>query len=132
MLLLLTEAELQHAVMLSPSKRPPGVNPGPSILFFLFKSPVEPSFEGWRLQERYVRAAAADTARTVLFDQLGPIPWPNGVDGRIITNRFTDANPEDLLANVSTLLTTVLKKHSTWLTCRVLLTCRCSPGPAAS
>lgn len=95
--------------MLSPSQRPPGVNPGPR------NSPVDPSLEGWcgRLQDRYVRAAAADTARTVLFDQLGPIDWPAGVDGRIITNRFTSANAEDLLAKVWSLLTTVQRKHPT-------------------
>ena len=50
------------------------------------------------MQERYVASAGSATARTVLFDELGPIDWPAGVDGRALRNRFTDANPEHLLA----------------------------------
>ncbi|BDA47788.1 probable nitronate monooxygenase [Coccomyxa sp. Obi] len=49
-------------------------------------------------KERYVASAGANTARTVLFDELGPINWPSGVDGRALRNRFSDANPEHLLA----------------------------------
>ncbi|CAL8469749.1 g9291 [Coccomyxa elongata] len=49
-------------------------------------------------KERYVASAGNNTARTVLFDELGPIDWPSGVDGRALRNRFTDANPERLLS----------------------------------
>lgn len=52
------------------------------------------------MQERYVASAGSNTARTVLFDELGPISWPSGVDGRALRNRFTDANPEHLLSKV--------------------------------
>ncbi|KAK9907469.1 hypothetical protein WJX75_004171 [Coccomyxa subellipsoidea] len=46
---------------------------------------------------RYVQSTAHDTERTVLFDVLGPVDWPRGVDGRALRNRFSDANPEQLL-----------------------------------
>lgn len=46
-------------------------------------------------------SSADDTARTVLFDALGPIEWPRGIDGRALRNRFTDANQEQLLGKAS-------------------------------
>lgn len=55
------------------------------------------------MQARYVESAAHDTERTVLFDVLGPVDWPRGVDGRALRNRFTDANPEQLLGKASLL-----------------------------
>ena len=68
-------------------------------------------------QARYVEAAAEDTARTILFDVLGPVDWPRGVDGRALRNRFSDANPEQLLGKAKT---TILD-HSHYQCCCCLL-----------
>ena len=40
---------------------------------------------------RYLSATSADFVRTRLYDDLGQIPWPVGVDGGAIGNRFTAA-----------------------------------------
>ena len=48
-------------------------------------------------QECYIAASGVQTARSRLWDDLGPLPWPAGVDGRAISNRFLEQHPlEDL------------------------------------
>ena len=41
-------------------------------------------------KQRYVAAKAADTRRTRLYDDLGSLNWPKGIDGRIIGNDFSN------------------------------------------
>ena len=40
-------------------------------------------------KQRYLAATAADTHRTRLYDDLGSVAWPAGVDSRTIGNTFS-------------------------------------------
>ncbi|CAL5229038.1 g12286 [Coccomyxa viridis] len=43
-------------------------------------------------KQRYLAAKAADTHRTRLYDDLGAVPWPAGIDGRVIGNTFSKSH----------------------------------------
>ena len=43
-------------------------------------------------KQRYLAAKAADTHRTRIYDDLGSIPWPTGIDGRTISNTFSSTH----------------------------------------
>lgn len=51
-------------------------------------------------KQRYLAAKAGDTRRTRLYDDLGPLDWPIGVDGRLIGNAFTSAHGDVAPAEV--------------------------------
>jgi len=53
-------------------------------------------------KQRYLAAKAADTQRTRLFDDLGPVDWPTGVDGRVIGNTFSNTHGTIAPAEVDT------------------------------
>jgi len=53
-------------------------------------------------KRRYLAAKAADTQRTRLFDDLGPVDWPTGVDGRVIGNTFSNTHGTVAPAEVDT------------------------------
>ncbi len=44
-------------------------------------------------------AKGLDTHRTRLYDDLGALPWPEGIDGRTLRNAFSE-QPEALLQQV--------------------------------
>lgn len=54
-------------------------------------------------KQRYLAATAADTHRTRLYDDLGTMPWPAGVDGRTIRNTFSTSHGSVAPAEVSQL-----------------------------
>ena len=43
-------------------------------------------------KQRYLSAKASDTHRTRLYDDLGAVAWPAGVDGRTISNTFSTSH----------------------------------------
>ena len=43
-------------------------------------------------KQRYLTAKAADTHRTRLYDDLGAMGWPAGIDGRTISNTFSTSH----------------------------------------
>ena len=45
-------------------------------------------------------AVGTQTMRTRLWDDLGPLPWPAGVDGRALRNRFSQEHPVEQLQQV--------------------------------
>ena len=53
-------------------------------------------------KQRYVAAKAADTQRVRIYDDLGALNWPVGIDGRIIANAFTSAHGIATLTEVET------------------------------
>ena len=53
-------------------------------------------------KQRYVAAKAADTQRVRIYDDLGALDWPVGIDGRIIANAFTSAHGIATLTEVET------------------------------
>ncbi len=52
-------------------------------------------------KQRYLAAKAADTHRTRLYDDLGAVPWPAGIDGRVIGNTFSKSHGTVAPAEVS-------------------------------
>ncbi len=52
-------------------------------------------------KQRYLAAKAADTHRTRLYDDLGAVPWPAGIDGRVISNTFSRSHGTVAPAEVS-------------------------------
>ncbi len=40
-------------------------------------------------KQRYLAAKGGDTIRNRLYDDLGAVEWPRGIDGRLIGNAFT-------------------------------------------
>ena len=54
--------------------------------------------------QRYVAAKAADTQRVRIYDDLGTLDWPVGIDGRIIANSFTLAHGTATLTEVGIVL----------------------------
>ena len=55
-------------------------------------------------KQRYVAAKAADTQRVRIYDDLGALDWPVGIDGRIIANAFTSAHGTATLTEVRTVV----------------------------
>lgn len=51
-------------------------------------------------KQRYLAANACDTQRTRLFDALGPLDWPSGIDGRALRNAFADKHGVDAPTDV--------------------------------
>ena len=56
-------------------------------------------------KQRYVAAKAADTQRVRIYDDLGALDWPVGIDGRIIGNAFTLAHGSATLTEARIILT---------------------------
>ena len=71
-------------------------------------------------KQRYLAAKAADTHRTRLYDDLGAVPWPAGIDGRVIGNTFSRSHGTVAPAEVSHVsLVTHLHYRSSERTCAI-------------
>lgn len=76
-------------------------------------------------KQRYIPAKGGDTVRNRLYDDLGLVEWPRGIDGRLIGNTVTSkygyAAPQKVTSTQIALFSQSLLKLSGRYVCLLLI-----------